>query len=236
MGTRVTYRLEDSIATITMDDGKVNVMSPQMLGEINAALDQAATDRGVVVLSGREGVFSGGFDLTVLRAGGADAVAMVRGGFELAERVLSFPTPVVIACTGHAVAMGVFLLLSGDYRIGAMGPYKIVANEVAIGLTMPLAAVEICRQRLTPAAFNRATIIAEPFSPDTAVDAGFFDEVVEVSALHDVARDTAVRLSKLDPDAHAASKLRARDQALRAIRAGIDADDPGSLRPSEAKA
>jgi enoyl-CoA hydratase len=220
-----SYDSADGIATITMDDGKVNAMSSQMLTEINAALDQAAADRAVVVLTGRGGVFSAGFDLTVLRAGGPKAVAMVRGGFELAERVLSFSTPVVIACTGHAVAMGVFLVLSGDYRIGAAGAHKITANEVAIGLTMPRAAVEICRQRLTPAAFNRAVILAEPFSPATAVDAGFFDQVVEASAVHDVTRDMAVALSKLDLDAHAASKLRARDQTLKAIRAGIEADD-----------
>lgn len=225
MGALVTYRFEAPVATITMDDGKVNAMSAQMLSEINAALDQAAADRAVVVLTGRGGVFSAGFDLTVLRAGGPEAIAMVRGGFELAERVLSFPTPVTIACTGHAVAMGVFLVLSGDYRIGAAGPHKITANEVAIGLTMPRAAVEICRQRLTPAAFNRAVILAEAFSPDTAVAAGFFDQVVEASAVHDVARDMAVALSKLDLDAHAASKLRARDQTLKAIRAGIEADD-----------
>lgn len=224
MRTLVTYRLEDSIATITMDDGKVNVMSLQMLTDLDAALDQAAADRAVVVLSGREGVFSAGFDLPVLRAGGSESIAMVRAGFELAERVLSFPMPVAIACTGHAVAMGVFLLLSGDYRVGAAGSYKLTANEVAIGLTMPRAAVEILRQRLAPAHFNRAVTIAEPFSPDNAVAAGFLDQVVEASELQGVARRTAVALSTLDMDAHAASKLRARQHTLNAIRAAIDAD------------
>ncbi len=133
-----------------MDDGKVNVLSIPMLGEINAALDQAESAGAVVVLTGRDGRFSGGFDLAVLRAGGPDALTMLRGGFDLAERLLTFPTPVVVACSGHAIAMAAFLLLSGDYRIGAAGPFKITANEVAIGLPMPMAAIEICRQRLTP--------------------------------------------------------------------------------------
>jgi enoyl-CoA hydratase len=150
---------------------------------------------------------------------------MVRGGFELAERVLSFPMPVVIACPGHAIAMGVFLLLSGDYRVGAAGPFKITANEVAIGLTMPRAAVEILRQRLAPAYFNRAVTIAEPFSPENAVAAGFLDRVVDVGELGEAARTIARQLTALDMTAHAASKLRARGQTLRAIRAGIDADD-----------
>ncbi len=227
MGTLVSYQLEDSIATIAMDDCKVNALSLQMLTELNAALDRASADRAVVVLTGRDGIFSAGFDLTVLRAGGSDASAMLRAGFELAERMLSFPTPVLIACTGHAVAMGVFLLLSGDYRVGVAGPYRITANEVAIGLTMPRAAVEICRQRLTPAHFNRAVIISEVFSPEDAVAAGFLDRVVPASELRDAAMSTAAVFAKLDMDAHAATKLRARDHALHALRAAMQADDAG---------
>src|SRR5438445_2282615 len=225
MSGLATYQLKDSIAGITMDDGKVNALSPKMLAEINAALDQATADRAVVVLTGREGMFSAGFDLRVLTAGGPDALAMLFTGFELAERILSFPAPVVIACNGHAVAMGVFLLLSGDYRVGAAGPYRITANEVAIGLTMPRAAVEICRQRLTPAHFNRAVIISEVFSPEDAVAAGFLDRVVQASELRETAVTTAAVLAKLDMDAHAATKLRARDHALHALRAAMQADD-----------
>jgi len=151
----LSYELNDSIATITLDDGRVNVLSPRMLSDINGALDRAEADDAIVVLAGRPGVFSAGFDLKILRAGGDEALAMLRAGFELAARVLSFPKPVVVACSGHAIAMGVFLLLSGDYRVGAAGPYKITANEVAIGLTMPRTAVEICRQRLALAHFNQ---------------------------------------------------------------------------------
>ncbi len=134
-----TYQLEGAIATIAMDDGKASVLSLEMLGQIDAALDRAAADGAVVVLTGHEGIFSGGFDLGALGAGGATAATMLTAGFELAERILSFATPVVIACSGHAVAMGVFLVLSGDYRLGAAGPYKITANEVVIGMTMPRA-------------------------------------------------------------------------------------------------
>jgi enoyl-CoA hydratase len=225
METVVSYQLKDSIATITMDDGKVNVLSSATLGELDAALDRAMADRAVVLLAGRPGVFSAGFDLPVLNAGGAESVAMVRAGFALAERLLSFPVPVVIACTGHAVAMGVFILLSGDYRVGAAGPYKIAANEVAIGLTMPRAAVEILRQRLAPAHFNRAATLAEPFSPDNAVEAGFLDRVVGAADLYDVAHGAAEAAATLDLDAHLATKLRVRQHTLNAVRAAIDADN-----------
>ena len=221
----LSYELRDGIATISMDDGKSNVLSLGMFTEINRALDRATTDRAVVVLSGREGVFSAGFDLRVLGAGGTDAYTMVRTGFDLAERLLSLPVPVVIACTGHAIAMGVFLLLSGDYRVGAAGPYRIGANEVAIGITMPFFGVEICRQRLAPAHFQRAVINAEMYRPDDAVAAGFLDRVVAPSELGDAARAAAGELAKLDVGVHTATKLRARAHALEAIRAAIAADD-----------
>jgi len=225
MRTIVGYELRDSIATITMDDGKMNVLSPDMFGQLNAAFDRAAEDRCVVVLTGRDGLFSAGFDLRTLTAGGADAHAMVRMGFELAERVLSFPAPVVVACGGHALAMGVFLVLAGDYRVGALGPFRIGANEVAIGITMPFFGVEICRQRLSPAHFHRAVINAEIYRPEDAVAAGFLDRVVPAAELRGVARGVAADLGRLDVAVHAASKLRARRHALDAIRAAIEADD-----------
>jgi enoyl-CoA hydratase len=83
------------------------------------------------------------------------------------------------SCDRH----GEFLLLSGDYRIGVEGPYRVVANEVAIGLTMPRAAIEICRLRLAPAHFQRAVLLAETYTPSDGVAAGFLDRVVPDTAL-----------------------------------------------------
>jgi enoyl-CoA hydratase len=226
----VRYRLEDAIATITMDDGKVNALSPLMLSELDRALDRAADDGAVVTLTGRPGVFSAGFDLGVLVAGGRAGRDMLLAGFELGERLLSFPAPVVIACTGHALAMGVFLVLSADYRLGATGDHKIGANEVAIGLTMPAFGIEICRQRLGPSFFHRAVINAEVFSPDEAVAAGFLDGVVPTPDLPAVARGVAGQLGGLDRESHTATKLRAREVSLKAIRSAIEADDAALAR------
>lgn len=222
MGSLVSYELDDGIAAITMDDGKVNVMAMEMQAELNAALDRAEADGAVVLLSGRPGVFCAGFDRDVVLGGGPESSAMVRGGFELSERLLSLPRPVVIACTGHAIAMGVFLLLSGDYRIGPAGDFKLTANEVAIGLTMPEAAVAIARQRLTPAAFERAMIVSDVFTPENAVESGLLDRVVEGDDLASAARDTAQLMTTLDAEAHAATKLRVRAGSLAAIRQGIE--------------
>jgi enoyl-CoA hydratase len=220
----VTYRLDDGIAEITLDDGKANVMSPAMMAGINAALDRAAADGAAVLLTGRPGLFSAGFDLAILRGDQAAADAMVETGFELAARVLSFPAPVITACTGHAVAMGLFLVLSSDYVISAAGPYKLTANEVAIGLTMPRTAIEILRQRLVPAAALRALTLSEPFTPATALAAGMVDEVAPEVGLAYAARTIAVRAAALDRAVLAASKQRIREQSVRAVRAAIDAD------------
>lgn len=230
MSAHVTYELVDSIGTIALDDGKVNALSEETLSQINAALDRAQADGAVVMLTGREGVLTAGFDLTVLRDGGTRAAAMLRGGFDLAERLLSFPEPTVIACSGHAVAMGAFLLLSADHRIGVAGaPHKIIANEVAIGLTMPRAAVEICRQRLAPVHFQRALNLAAPYTPDTAVEAGFLDSTVPEEQLLHAAMSAAKLIGGLDRAAHRATKLRTRQAALSALRTAIELDQADVL-------
>ena len=227
MSKLTAYELDDNVATITMDDGKVNVLSLAMLAEINAALDRAAADKAAVVLAGREGRSSGGFDLTVFRAGGTDGVKMLREGFSLSERLLSFSTPVVAACTGHAIAMGAFLLLSVDYRIGASGPFKIQANETAIGMALPTAAYVITRQRLTRNHSHRALALAEAYAPDdAAITAGWLDRVVEPGEVVAIARGKAAELMALNMQAHSANKLKGRAETLTALRAAIDAEFP----------
>ncbi len=224
MRNLISYQLSDAIATITIDDGKVNALSMSLFDELNSALDRAEADGATVVLTGREGVFSAGFDLGVLRAGGPEAPALVRAGFELSARLLGFPAPVVAACSGHAIAMGAFLLCSCDFRLGVTGPYRITANEVAIGLTMPRPALEICRQRLTPSHFNRAMILAEVYSPDEAVAAGFLDRAVPAAEFGPAVRAAAERLAQLDRAPHAATKQRARRPALEALGQAIEDD------------
>lgn len=221
----VSYRLEQSIATITLDDGKVNALSPAMQAQIHGALDRAEADRAVVVLTGRTGVWTAGFDLSVLRAGGPDALNMVRGGFVLAERLMTFPRPTIIACSGHAIAMGLFLLLSADYRIAAAGSFKLTANEVAIGMTLPRVAIALCRQRLSPAHLHRALTLAEVYAPEDAVAGGFVDRVVPAGELAEAARQAALRLAALDRTAHAATKLRVQEPTLAAMRAALVDDD-----------
>jgi enoyl-CoA hydratase len=219
-----TYELDGPLARITMDDGKANALSIEMLRTLHAALDQAERDAAVVLLSGREGCLSAGFDLKVFAAGGGDVLEMLILGATLYERMLSFPTPVVVACTGHAVAGGAFLTLSGDARIGADGPFQIGMNEVRIGLTVPWFAIEVARHRLHPAHFDRGVVSAAMYSPREAIEPGFLDEVVAPAELGAVSLRAAEALAGLDLRAHAATKLRVRAGALTALRTAIETE------------
>jgi enoyl-CoA hydratase len=223
MNAPVTYRRDESIGLITMDDGKVNVLGPTMLRALNEALDNADRDDvGAVVIAGNHRVFSGGFDLKVLTAGEQQpAIDLLRAGFELSYRLLSYPKPIVMACTGPAIAMGSFLLCSGDHRIAAPG-YNIQANEVAIGMVIPYAALAIMKLRLTPSAYQQAAGLSKVFFGETALAAGFIDEIDLPERVLGRAQETALEFTKLDLVAHAASKLRARGAALKELRSGID--------------
>jgi enoyl-CoA hydratase len=221
---RVSYEHSEGVSTITMDDGKVNAMSVAMMEEVNAALDRAEKDKAVVILTGREGLLSAGFDLAVFKQGMEPLMEMLRVGARLNERLLSFPFPVVAACGGHAIAMGSFLLMSCDLRIGVDGPFKIGMNEVAIGMTLPYFAVELARHRLTAPYFDRSAILAEMYSPQDAIAPGFLDRVVSLDQLMDTARESATALSKLDMPAHAGTKLRVRGPMLEALQQAIRAE------------
>ena len=224
MGGTVKYELNEAVATIMLDDGKVNVLGPDMQSAISEALDRAEKDFAkAIVIAGNQRVFSGGFDLSVFQSGDAKAaLGMLAGGFELSVRCLTFPAPVIMAATGPAIAMGSFLLLSGDHRIG-QPKTRCQAIEVAIGMTIPISAIEIMRARLTPAAFHRGTAMAATFAGDEALGGGWLDELVGADQVVARAQQVAAEAATtLHPGAHLATKLKARDSALKAIRAGID--------------
>ena len=224
MAELVTYRRSDLVSTITMDDGKVNVFSIPMLRALHQALDEAERDETVVLLTGRHGYFSAGFDLKVLSGPTEDVVTLLRLGATLAERVLSFPAPVTIACTGHAFPAGAFLLMAADMRIGADGPFKLGLNEVRIGLTLPWFAIVLAKHRLTPAHFDHAAVTGTMFDPQGAREAGLLDVVVPPDELETVALEAARDLNAVDRTAHGATKLRARRLVLEELREAIETE------------
>ena len=224
MSELITYHAEDGIVTLTLNNGKVNAISPDVIAAFNTALDRAVEARAVVIITGQPGILSGGYDLKVMTAGPKEAVSLVTAGSTLARRLLSHPFPVIVACPGNAVAKGAFLLLSADYRIGVEGPYKICLNEVQIGMTMHHAGIELARDRLRRSAFHRSVINAEVFDPHAAVDAGFLDKVVPTEQLQEAALAVARELKKLNMLAHKNTKLKVRKGLLDALDDAIARD------------
>lgn len=223
----VSYSFEGGIATLSMDDGKANVMSVHMLQALNEALDKALADKAVVLLTGRAGMFSGGFDLGVFKRDKAELVQMLEAGARITERLLSFPRPVVMACTGHAIAMGAFLLLCGDVRVGVDQGARFQANEVRTGMTLPFFAIETCRQRLSPVGLQQTLVTATPFTPLQALAIGFLDELATPDAVLAAARIRAEDMLTLHPQAFAASKLRVKRSTLATLQAAIAEDVAG---------
>ncbi len=224
MSELVSYSLTEGVATLALNNGKVNAISPELIEQFNGALNQAQSAQAVVIVTGQTGILSAGYDLKVMRLGRDHAVALVTAGSTLARRMLAHPYPIVVACPGHAVAKGAFLLLAADYRIGTEGPFSIGLNEVQIGMTMHHAGIELARARLSRAAFERSVICAEMFNPQGALAAGFFDHIVTADQLAGAATEVAKRLKGLNMVAHQNTKLKARKDLLDKLDIAIERD------------
>jgi enoyl-CoA hydratase len=224
MSDLISYQLEDGIATLTLSNGKVNAISPDVIAAFNAALDRAERDKAIVIITGQPGILSGGYDLKVMTSGPQNAVNLVAAGSTLARRMLAHPFPIIVACGGHAVAKGAFILLSADYRIGVEGAFSIGLNEVQIGMTMHHVGIELARDRLRKSAFHRSVINGEMFDPQSAVDAGFLDKVVPAEQLLASAQAIAHQMNKINMAAHKNNKLKVRKALLETLDKAIELD------------
>ena len=214
----VTLTEAEHHCLLQIDDGKANAISFELLEQLGEALPRAAEAGKVLVVMGRPGKFSAGFDLNVMRGGEEGMRKLLLGGARLSRKLLDFPTPVILGVSGHALAMGALLLLSADYRIGVRGDFKIGLNEVAIGMTLPYFGIELARARLAPTHFGRAVTLANIYAPDEAVAAGYLDEAVPENEFESRIQAVAGAFAMLDMKAHRETRARARE----GLNAGLD--------------
>ena len=218
----LTYSLDDGVATIRLDDGKANAFSNLMFDAANDALSQAEAEAKVIVLRGRDGIFSAGYNLKELMLGGETAVNLVRRGSEFAVRMMESPKPIIAAGDGHVVALGAFLFLAADYRIGRNGPFQVGLPETAKGLPMHNFGRELAAPRLSRRHFSRAFINGEMFTPEQAVEVGYLDEAVDDV---DAAIAKAVAFFKgISLHAFAINKPRGHQTLIPTLRAAIEDD------------
>jgi enoyl-CoA hydratase len=224
MNPNVTYQSHENYCVITIQNGKVNAISHEVVDGITFYLEKAAQENKVVIITGQKGILSAGFDLKVMTSSPSAAKELVVKGSKLSLQMLSFPHPIIVACSGHAIAKGAFLLLSADYRIGVEGDFKIGFNEVQIGMAMHNAGIAIARARLSEVYMNRSVSNAEMYNPKQAVVAGFLDTVVVEKELLSTAKKVAGMFSELNKKAHSATKLNVRKQHLEALEKAIELD------------
>lgn len=218
------YTLEGTTAVVRMDDGKANALSDVMLAELGDAISRAEKEASALVLAGRPDRFCAGFDLKVMMSSLEAAKALLTRGSDVLMRLYGAPLPVVAACTGHALAGGALVLLTADVRIGAAGAYRIGLNEVAIGMPVPVLAVELARDRIAPTELARATLRANIYDPEGAARAGYLDEVVAPEGVLARAKEIAAQLGGLSRMAYAGTKSRMRRTTIRHIVETLEED------------
>lgn len=229
MTDHVTLTIADDVAHLAIDDGKANAISHAVIDAVHGALDRAVRDAKAVVLSGRPGRFSAGYDLSVVRSGPDAVQALVREGALLTMRLYELERPVVAACTGHALAQGAIFLMAADVRIGAAGAFKIGLNEVAIGMPIPIYATELARDRLSRRHLTAATALATIYDPAGAVDAGYLDTVVDPDRVVPAALERAATLAgSLNARAFGATRANLRGAVAHHVRTTLN-DDIGAF-------
>jgi enoyl-CoA hydratase len=217
-----TYEQTGDVALISMDDGKANAFGPPMIEAVNVALDRAAEEARAVVLTGRAGIFSGGFDLKIIRGGDPQqARAMTTGGGRLMMRLYGLPQPLVVAASGHAIALGAFCLMTGDHRIAGDGEFQIGLNEVAIGAPLPPFAWTLAKERLSKRYLTQAVLTGQMYDPAGARNAGFLDEVAPVDSLREAAVERAAALAEFDAATFAQMKRDLRGESIDAVLQGL---------------
>lgn len=213
----ISLDVQDGVAVVTMNDGKANVFNPPAVKELSTVLSQAEADASAkaVVITGMPGKFSAGFDLKFFQSSSMeDNISLVESGGRLCYQIFNLGKPVIAAINGHAIAMGVFLALSCDRRIGVTGDFKIGANETVNGMVIPRFAIELIRFRLKPNFFDEAAVMARLYDPEAALEAGYLDSVVAPEALMETALATAGLLAQLPADAYAGNKRLIREPIL----------------------
>ena len=202
-----TFKKEEDISIIILDDGKANVFSSEMSQQVNDCLDQVETEKGCLIITGKEGMFSAGLDLKTIQSGDMEKILdMSSSAFKLLARIFSFPRPVIAACSGHGIALGTFLICCCDYRIGIKGDFMLGANEMRTNMVIPTPILELIKFRVNNSHKYRAVLGAEMYTLEKAKEAGLMDDVVNPEDLMKAAMEKAKDLATMGHPSYTLTK------------------------------
>ena len=219
----------DGIATLTMDDGKVNAFDVDFFHRLDAALDECADD-AAVVLTGRPGMFSAGLNTKTMATLDADGLTdlLVQFGRTFL-RVWLEPRPLVAAVGGHAIAGGTILAMVCDHAVAAEGDFGWGLTETTIGFPLPQWIIAVARGNMASHRLDDLLLPGRMVRPQEAVAVGFADEVRPVEQVLEAAVEHARALAALPLRTYAETKRRLRGAAVDAVRDSLEADTRAAL-------
>lgn len=212
----------DGIAVVTLANPPMNAMNACVLEELAALFEGLASDSTVraAVVAAAGPAFSAGLDLKSVpdldRLGQRRLVDALNDSF---GTLYAWPKPLVAAVNGHAIAGGLILALCADWRVAAEVAMQVGLAEVKVGVTYPVAPLEVARSELAPSLARRLILLGETLDARTAEAVGVFDERVPAGELLARATDQARRHAGLPPQAFAITKRQLRSQSLERIAA-----------------
>jgi enoyl-CoA hydratase/carnithine racemase len=169
---------EGRIREIRLARPPVNALNHEMLQALIAAVEGASGEAALLV-TGQPGVFSAGLDVPAILALEPDAMTRVFAAIWHAQRVIAqSPVPVIFGITGHCPAGGTVLAIHADYRVMAMGEFRLGLNEVQVGL-FPGPVIHGAFRRLVGGHAAQLLTRGALLDPAAALRVGLVDELCE---------------------------------------------------------
>lgn len=206
----------NSIATLTIEHGKVNTLDAEILEEFVEKLNEIReSSAAALIITGAGSTFSAGVDLFRVRDGGQDYLDRFLPILtDILLQLFMFPRPVVAAANGHAIAGGCLLVCAGDYRIMAKDSGRIGAPELLVGVPFPALPLEILRFVVPMPYFQEVIYSGKTYSADEALARGLVDEVADQGALMDRANEMAQHFAAIPPQAFQITKRLTRQPTI----------------------
>lgn len=206
MPLQLTY--ENDLALLRMEMPRGNAISRAFLGELGRALDDVeASPARALVMTGQGKVFCTGLDLVEAFELDREAlVAFVRDFDEAFARLFAFPKPVVAAVNGHAIAGGCIVACAADWRVMEPGPFLIGVTEAQVGIPFPVAAMEIVRHSVAPAAWTETFLEGKRWTVEDAQRIGLVQRIAGERGAWAEAIEKAATLAKVAPSVARAIK------------------------------
>lgn len=215
----VRLRLDDGVATVTIDNPPVNVLSAAVLDSLLGTLARVRDDtsaRVVVLDSAAPKAFAAGANIREMAPMGPNEARIHGGrGQSVTVAIEELPLPVVAAVHGSCLGGGTEIALACDFVV-ASEDAVFGQPEINLGVMPGWGGTRRLPRRIGVARARRWILLGDPVTAKAAREAGWIDDVVPRAQLAARAGELARALKQKSPLALAAAKY----AILRAIDPG----------------